>query len=124
MKKLAKIKNCELIIDNSDNNIYETEIKGYENEPEKGKRCEICFALRLKKSYNKSIELKIAKFTTTLSVSPHKNSKTIFKIAEQYENFLPLDFKKQDGFKKTMEFAKKNNFYIQNFCGCKYSIRG
>ena len=106
---------------------YQT-TKGYENEPEKGKRCEICFNLRLLKTAEFAYKNNVSIFTTTLSVSPHKNSKQIFeqgKICAQKFNveFLEYDFKKQDGFKISRQIARKNNMYAQNYCGCEFSIR-
>ena len=106
---------------------YQT-TKGYENEPEKGKRCEICFNLRLLKTAEFAYKNNVSIFTTTLSVSPHKNSKQIFeqgKICAQKFNveFLEYDFKKQDGFKISRQIARENNMYAQNYCGCEFSIR-
>lgn len=103
-------------------------INGYESEPEKGERCNKCFEFRLYQTAIKAKELGISNFTTTLSVSPHKISKNIFqqgeKIAKEYcLKFLAIDFKKQNGFLKTMNLAKENNFYRQQYCGCEYSIR-
>lgn len=103
-------------------------ISGLEQEPEKGLRCNKCFSFRLEKSAQKAIELGIKKFTTTLTVSPHKVSKNIFTqgkdIAEKYKlEFFDIDFKKNNGFLKSMEIAKDNDFYRQQYCGCEFSIR-
>ncbi len=103
-------------------------IKGFESEPEKGARCDKCFDFRLLKTAQKANSLGIKNFTTTLTVSPHKISKNVFasgqKAAQLYGlNFLEYDFKKQDGFLKTMQIAKKNAFYRQQYCGCEFSIR-
>ena len=101
-------------------------IKGLEDEPEQGKRCEKCFEFRLEKTAQKAKSMGINGMTTTLSVSPHKNSEKIFKIADKivqkYDiSFIKEDFKKNDGFKKTMQIAQENNFYRQNYCGCEFS---
>ena len=106
---------------------YET-IKGLENEPEKGKRCLKCFDLRLSKTAAFAKKMGIDCFTTTLTVSPHKNSKQIFDIANEVQNqtgveFIPYDFKKKDGFKITNKIAEENGFYRQKYCGCEFSIR-
>lgn len=103
-------------------------INGLEQEPEKGLRCNKCFEYRLNEAAKKTAELGIDIFTTTLTVSPHKISKNIFaegeKAAKNYNiNFLAQDFKKQNGFLQTMEIAKKNEFYRQQYCGCEFSIR-
>ena len=101
-------------------------IAGFENEPEKGKRCSICFDLRLEKTAQVAQQMKIDFFTTTLTVSPHKNSNQVFesgtKIAQKYGiSFLEYNFKKEDGFKKSREIARKNNMYAQSYCGCESS---
>lgn len=121
-------KNIEYIEDKYEPEFWAEYIKGLEQEPEKGKRCEKCFELRLLKTAKKTKELNLESFTTTLTVSPHKNSDMIFEIANKIardENikFLELNFKKENGFLKTMQIAKEENFYRQNYCGCEYSIR-
>ncbi len=102
--------------------------RGLEGEPEKGKRCTKCFELRLIQTAKKAFELGIENFSTTLTVSPHKVSKQVFMAGEiaqaQSENktkFLPFDFKKKDGFKKSNEIAMRENMYRQNYCGCIFS---
>lgn len=112
---------------------YDTEhwcayIAGLESEPEKGERCNKCFEFRLDKAAEKARDMNIPFFTTTLTVSPHKVSKNVFiaghNAAKKYGvEFVDIDFKKQDGFLKTMQLAKKNNFYRQQYCGCEFSIR-
>ena len=127
------IKYCEqqgykYFIDDYEPEKWYAYIKGLEKEPEKGKRCNKCFEYRLLKSAQKAKDLGIKTFTTTLSVSPHKVSKNVFEAgqnaAQQYGlTFLEQDFKKQNGFLKKMEIAKKNDFYRQQYCGCEFSIR-
>jgi len=100
--------------------------KGLENEPEKGSRCVKCFNLRLKKTAEFAHLKGISYFTTTLTVSPHKNSQTVFeegiKAANEFGvEFLEYNFKKQDGFKISRQIARENNMYFQTYCGCRYS---
>jgi len=102
-------------------------VKGFESEPEKGNRCSICFNLRLKKTAEFAKKLDIDCFTTTLSISPHKNSKQIFKEGnviskETGVNFMEYNFKKQDGFKISRQIANENNMYAQTYCGCRFSL--
>ena len=102
-------------------------VKGLEKEPEKGKRCSKCFYLRLDKTAQIAIKNNIEYFTTTRTVSPHKDSNQIFEIgriiAEKYKlNFLEYNFKKQNGFKISRQIAKENNMYAQKYCGCQFSI--
>ena len=108
------------------NNEYHKKIKGYENEPENGLRCPLCFELRLDKTASKAKENNFDFFGTTLTVSPHKNSKIIneigFKLEERYGvKFLLSDFKKEDGYKRSIELSKKYDLYRQDYCGCLYS---
>ena len=109
-----------------DNEIYEKQIKGYENCPERGARCTICFKLRLEKTAELAKKNNYDYFCSTLTVSPYKNAKLINEIgnelAKKYQiKWLYSDFKKNDGYKKSIELSKKYNLYRQNYCGCIYS---
>ncbi|MFC2145082.1 epoxyqueuosine reductase QueH [Actinomycetota bacterium] len=100
----------------------------FPDEPEGGRRCSICFNFRLKKTAETAKEAGFDVFGTTLSISPHKNYKIINEAGEHYSlktgiDFLKIDFKKKDGFKKAMDLSKKHSFYRQNYCGCEYSVR-
>ena len=124
-----KTKNKINIIDcDYDNDIYEEKIKGLEKEPEKGKRCTVCFDLRLDYTAKKAKTLNYNYFCTTLTVSPYKNSELINKIGKEKQekyniNWLYSDFKKNNGYKRSIELSKKYNLYRQNYCGCVYSKR-
>lgn len=101
--------------------------RGLENEPEKGLRCTRCFALRLQHTASYALKNGFKYFTTTLTISPHKNSKVILETgqtiaAQNNLIFLAQDFKKKDGYKKAVEIARKENFYRQQYCGCMYSL--
>lgn len=98
------------------------------DEKEGGKRCEKCFEIRLDKTASFSAEQNFDFFCTTLTISPHKNSTLINKIgeelAEKYSvKFLKRDFKKNDGFKKSLCISKEFGLFRQTYCGCEYSIR-
>lgn len=100
----------------------------YCDEPEGGKRCGLCFDMRLEKTAMTAALLNFDSFTTTLTVSPHKDQKAIFAIGRRHADtyqvgFLEEDFKKRDGFKRSVELAKKYGLYRQDFCGCEYSRR-
>ena len=102
--------------------------KGLKDEPEGGKRCDLCFRIRLNKTAELAKKLGTGLFGTTLTVSPHKNHHIINSIGSEVAASLGIDFyqsnfKKNDGFKKTMEMSKKLQLYRQNYCGCIYSIR-
>ncbi len=122
--------NIEYYQNKYDNENWENFVKGLENEPEKGLRCQKCFYYRLKNTANFAIDKKIKFFTTTLTISPHKRSLDIFKAGKKVQNefenkieFLKFDFKKQNGYLISTKNAKLEGFYRQNYCGCKYSIR-
>ena len=106
---------------------FEAAAKGLEGEKEGGKRCEACFGLRLFETAKKAKEIGADYFCTTLTVSPHKNSKLLNEIgiAAQKEygvKFLFSDFKKKEGYKRSTELSNELDLYRQNYCGCKYSI--
>ena len=124
--KMIKSKNNISFIDcDYDNEIYHQSIKGLEKEKEGGPRCKICYNLRMEYTRNKAIENDFDFFTTTLSVSPFKNANWINEIGLNLENekikFLPADFKKKDGYKKSILFSREFGLYRQNYCGCIYS---
>ena len=111
-----------------DNDIYEKKICGLENEPERGLRCSVCFKLRLEKTANIAKENNFDYFATTLTLSPYKNAKLINEIGFEIEkdnniSYLASDFKKQNGYKRSIELSSKYKLYRQNYCGCKYSKR-
>ena len=108
-----------------DNNAFTEAVKGLENEKEGGARCPVCFRVRLEKTARVAKEKKYDFFGTTLTVSPHKNSRQINLIGHALEKrynvkFLYSDFKKKDGYKKSIELSKQYNLYRQNYCGCNY----
>ncbi len=101
--------------------------KGLENEKEGGKRCTKCFYLRLEKTAKFAQKYNFDYFTTTLSVSPHKDSQKLNNIGKALEEkykikYLYSDFKKKEGYKRSNELAKEYDLYRQNYCGCKYSL--
>ena len=95
----------------------------YRHEPEGGARCNLCYELRLKKTFQAAKREGFDLFTTTLTISPHKNSKAISEVGKKIDPdvFLEVDFKKDGGFAQTMELAKKHDLYRQKYCGCIYS---
>ena len=101
------------------------ETTSLENEPEGGRRCGVCFRLRLKKAYLYLQDYGWDAFTTTLSISPRKSVDVINQVGQEIggERFLVRDFKKKEGFQRTIELAKKWALYQQNYCGCIYSMR-
>ncbi len=100
--------------------------KGLENEKEGGSRCYECYKMRLKEAACIAAKYEYPYFTTTLSISPHKNAMWINELGKEMEKeyggfFLPSDFKKKNGFKRSIELSEQYHLYRQNFCGCIYS---
>ncbi len=105
---------------------YLDAVKGLENEPERGFRCSVCFSVRLRTTAEFALEYGCDYFATTLTISPLKNSSIINSIGEDISNelgvaYLPTDFKKKNGYKRSIELSKEYNLYRQNYCGCVFS---
>ena len=99
---------------------------GNEKEKEGGKRCFSCYNLRLEETVKYATLGKYDYFGTTLTISPMKNAKKLNEIGFQLEEkygvmWLPSDFKKNDGYKRSMDLSKKYNLYRQSYCGCEFS---
>lgn len=100
--------------------------RGYESVPEGGERCFRCYRMRLEKTAELAKQNGFDYFCTTLSISPLKNSQKIneigFDVAEKYGvKWLPSDFKKREGYKRSIELSREYDLYRQNFCGCVFS---
>jgi predicted adenine nucleotide alpha hydrolase (AANH) superfamily ATPase len=95
------------------------------NEPEGGKRCQVCYRIRLERTYCCLNECGAEALATTLTISPHKSAAIINKIGQEIggDRFLARDFKKEEGFKRAVESARQWGLYRQNYCGCVYSMR-
>jgi predicted adenine nucleotide alpha hydrolase (AANH) superfamily ATPase len=107
---------------------YYQQIKGLETEVEGGKRCFVCYELRLRDAAKHAKESGFDYFTTTLSISPHKNAEKLNEIGANIEgeygiSYLPSDFKKKNGYKRSIELSKEYNLYRQDYCGCIYSMQ-
>ena len=105
---------------------FESIARGLENEPERGKRCYACYALRLEKTALIAKANGFDYFATTLTLSPHKNAEWLNEIGEKAGgryavNYLFSDFKKKGGYLRSLELSKEYGLYRQDFCGCKYS---
>ncbi len=97
-------------------------IEGHEKDQEGKGRCALCFEYNLQEAAIEAKNRGISYFTTTLSVSPHKKSLTIFSIGEKKDGFVPIDFKKKGGFMRSIELSKMLNLYRQDYCGCEFSL--
>lgn len=109
-------------------NDFERIVKGLENEPERGARCLKCYRLRLEESYKYAKVNSFDYITTTLTLSPHKPSNIINEFGSELEKiyqvpYLYSDFKKREGYKRSIILSHEYNLYRQDYCGCKYSKR-
>ncbi|PIP17524.1 MAG: hypothetical protein COX43_03880 [Parcubacteria group bacterium CG23_combo_of_CG06-09_8_20_14_all_35_9] len=126
-RKVAQIHNLKLIEGKYDPKVWFKLVTGLEEEPEGDKRCLICYEMRLKNTFKLALDKKFDYFATSLTVSPLKNFKIINEIGRkisQKENsvkFLEANFKKDDGFKKSIILSNKHQLYRQNYCGCVFS---
>lgn len=101
-------------------------VKGLEEEPEQGKRCTVCFRMRLSEAAKAAKETGADYFTTTLSISPLKNAELLNSLGEEIGKaegvaYLPSDFKKKNGYKRSVELSEEYGLYRQDFCGCIFS---
>ncbi len=116
----------KLVCGEYDHNDFLKIAKGYENVPEGGERCFRCYRMRLESTAKLAKEQGFDYFCTTLSISPLKNSQKIneigYEVAEKYSiKWLPSDFKKKEGYKRSIELSREYQLYRQNFCGCVFS---
>jgi Uncharacterized protein conserved in bacteria len=100
--------------------------RGMENEQEGGERCRRCYRLRMEEAAKTAKKINCDYFTTTLTISPMKNAQIINEIGEGLAEIygvkhLPSDFKKKEGYKKSIQLSKEYNLYRQDFCGCEFS---
>ena len=128
IKEFKGVNKLGLLNCDYDNDKYHDIAKGLETAPEGGQRCHKCYRLRLEYTAKKAKELNYDYFGTTLTVSPYKNSKVLNEIGKNLESiynvkYLYSDFKKKDGYKRSIELSKEYNLYRQNYCGCIYSKR-
>lgn len=103
-------------------------VGGHEEDPEGGARCALCFEQRLRRTAEEAKAGGYDWFCTTLTVSPHKNADVLNRIGRTLADetgvpFLPSDFKKRDGYKRSIELSREYCLYRQNYCGCEFSSR-
>jgi predicted adenine nucleotide alpha hydrolase (AANH) superfamily ATPase len=127
-RKVAKTLDFKLIEGPYDDTRWFETTKKFKEEPEKGRRCDVCYAMRLERTAEKAAELGFDGFTTVMSLSPWKKADVMNRIGRMFGHrfkieFLEANFKKKDGFKKSTELSQKHGLYRQNYCGCVYSQR-
>jgi len=128
VEKIAEYFDLPLFLGEYDHGVWLDKIKGHEKDKEKGERCFICYADRINTAVTFACDNDFSFCTTTLTISPHKIAEKILEIGRAASVgtgtvFLEKDFKKQDGFKKSVELSAKLGLYRQNYCGCEFSIK-
>ncbi len=111
-----------------DHNEFLNLVKGKEEEKEGGARCQICITNRLDKTFQYALENNFDMVTTTLTISPHKDCEFINLFGERLEEkygikYLHADFKKQNGYLRSLEICKNLEIYRQDYCGCEFSVQ-
>ena len=124
LEKKSLTSTVRLLENEYDNAAFESAALSLREEPEGGERCHLCFELRLSETARIAKAGEFDIFTTTLSVSPHKDAKLLNEIGNNVGNkfgikYLEADFKKKDGYKRSVELSKQYNLYRQNYCGCQ-----
>lgn len=107
---------------------WEEAVRGLEEEPERGRRCEACIRMRLRRAAAEARRRGIPNLATVLTVSPKKDAAMVNRIGREEAEaagifFLEADMKKEDGFRKSVEISRRLGLYRQNYCGCRFSIR-
>jgi predicted adenine nucleotide alpha hydrolase (AANH) superfamily ATPase len=140
-KRIAEKLGLALIVGEHEHDKWRELVKGHEADPERGERCLICYRARLEAAarvaaginpthppFIKGANNEFDYFSSTLSISPHKDAEAINKIGNEAAamrgiKFLDRDFKKDDGFRKSCQLSKELKLYRQNYCGCEFSVR-
>ena len=126
--KIKKLRKISFVEGSYEVERYLDTIKGLEECAEGGSRCGRCFELRLRETARVAKEMGMDYFTTTLTISPLKNAQLINQIGNQIAEemgiaFLPSDFKKNNGYLRSIELSKEYDLYRQDYCGCDFSKR-
>jgi epoxyqueuosine reductase len=126
MEMLADKKGFSLVPGEYEREAWRERIKGLEDTPEGGERCEQCFSLRLEKTAETAEKLGFDLFATTLTISPVKNHQAVNQQGEKAANekaveYMPSNFKKENGYQKSVDLSKGMGLYRQNYCGCSFS---
>ncbi|MDC7226679.1 MAG: epoxyqueuosine reductase QueH [Spirochaetales bacterium] len=119
--KTADYFGIEWSADEYDHEAWLQAVRGLENEPERGERCAVCFGYSFGRAAEKAAGGDYDGFTTTLSISPYKDSKLLYRKGAEAGGFIEYNFKKQNGYKRSIELSAAIGLYRQNYCGCEFS---
>jgi predicted adenine nucleotide alpha hydrolase (AANH) superfamily ATPase len=126
-RRVARAAGVPLLEDDDDPDGWLALTAKFKDEPEKGRRCDVCYAARLRRTAERAAREGFDAFTTVMSLSPWKKAAVMNRIGRQFAArhkvvFLAADFKKKDGFKKSVDLSKAHGLYRQDYCGCVYSL--
>ncbi|MBN2325262.1 MAG: epoxyqueuosine reductase QueH [Spirochaetes bacterium] len=122
-ERLASIYGLDLIRDEYNHDGWLEAVAGLEKEPEKGRRCLVCFEYSLRRSSLRAKQEGISQFATTLTLSPHKVSAMVFEAGKKFSGFVPMDFKKKGGQVSSRKISVAHGLYRQRYCGCEFSLQ-
>jgi len=128
LREMPLVHPVRLVTEPYDSKPFHEAVRGMEALPEGDRRCYVCYELRMRQAARMAAEGGYDYFTTTLSISPHKNAAWINEIggrlaAEYHVRHLPSDFKKRNGYRRSIELSREYDLYRQDYCGCIYSRR-
>lgn len=117
-----------LLVGNGGEEAWEEAVRGMEDEPERGRRCEACVRLRLRETARKAVELGMPAFGTVLTVSPKKDAAMVNRVGREEGartgvRFAEADLKKGNGYLESVRISRELGLYRQRYCGCRYSFR-
>lgn len=117
-----------VVEDRYDPQEFYSAVRGLENEPERGARCTVCYRLRMRRAAEYAAQHGFEWFATTLSISPHKDAERINRIGRELEaeygvKHLTSDFKKRNGYLRSLQLSEQYGLYRQDYCGCEFSAR-
>ncbi len=126
-RKFCETLDLPLLVEPYDHDGWKLSVREYAHKGEGSRRCRECFGMRLERCGRIAAGKGFHAFTTTLTISPHKNSKVIFRIGREISKkhgirFEEYNFKKKDGFKKSIRISGEHHLYRQDYCGCEYSL--
>jgi predicted adenine nucleotide alpha hydrolase (AANH) superfamily ATPase len=126
-RKVALASDVPLIEDDYDPDGWLRLTRKFKDEPEKGRRCDVCYAARLARTAERAAREGFDAFATVMSLSPWKKAAVMNRMGRQFAarrglKFLEADFKKKDGFKKSVDLSRAHGLYRQDYCGCLYSL--
>ncbi|MBR1609189.1 MAG: epoxyqueuosine reductase QueH [Kiritimatiellae bacterium] len=135
LRSFAEAAGVAVVADGYDHAAWLAAVAGLEGEPEGGRRCDACFRFNLRRAADAAARLGFGEFSTTLTVSPHKNSARVFAAGrdaaaaeraaagDSAPVFRETDFKKRGGFQESVRLSKEYGLYRQSWCGCEFSRR-